>query len=148
MATEFQSKKAAVFTWFESYCLKNSDRKRRVNCLLPWILKTLNLLRKNFHDELQSRGISRPRKNIEKKWLMESLEPYDGRSAVWAFWRRFRKAAPCSSKIREQTQMFDQYVVKNRHSLKLRYLGPIRCSTRFCRPTAIMGSRAIGRSEV
>ena len=44
--------------------------------------------------------------------------------------------------------MFDQYVVKNRHSLKLRYLGPIRCSTRFCRPTAIMGSRAIGRSEV
>ena len=24
-------------------------------------------------------------------------------------------------KIREQTQMFDQYVVKNRHSLKLRY---------------------------
>ena len=31
-------------------------------------------------------------------------------------------------KIREQTQMFDQYVVKNRHSLKLRYLDPIRCN--------------------
>ena len=68
-------KKAAVFTWFESYCLKNSDRIRRVNCLLPWILKTLNLRRKNCHDELQSRGISRPRKNIEKSdwWNLSSL---------------------------------------------------------------------------
>ena len=30
MATEFRSKKADVFTRFESYCLKDSDRKRRV----------------------------------------------------------------------------------------------------------------------
>ena len=84
--------------WTLPDCLKNSDRKRRVDCLLPWILKNLNSREQNCHDELQSRGISRPRKKYWKKWLMESLEPYDGRSAVCAFWRRFRKAAPCSSK--------------------------------------------------